>query len=660
MYSRNIRVKNQGTNKFKFNNTKAYYPYVLVICIVLLFSLAGFTLAFFYESDWGNTTVTLSGKVDIVAVGSDGSSIEDTATSSGLIMYLHDGYNVLIPGGEVTAIANCKVMPSTTQPLLRAKFNIYLVDKNGTAMNISDDISNLSGNLFYEINDIVTNNNWYKYTDGYYYYIGDNPLQSPRRNTILKAVGSLTDEVVVNFMDKSFKFPTFVTSYYSGWGVKLEVRFEAIQDFIPDVAGNKMANTIQNSLKVFRNDAPGALREPNVEVTFDASNNLVITPDESGAIPKKVVLPDKDTNGNSITTLTKSMANSLKNAGVEEIVLPSSYTSIAEESFEGYSNIKSVDLSQTNIIELQDYTFSNCTNLKTVLLPDTVEILAEGCLEGCGLTEINLPDSLQTIGAGALNLNHLTTLFIPAGVNSMYHSCIIGEYLKSIIVDEDNPIYTDVNNQTLVQNGTTIMYVAPKSLVDENGNYLDYYIPEGVTGFAGTNSLYFCKINIVYFPKSNLSSRAGVLNTASYISGYGVYGENNTTYTITDNGQAIYYQDVLLSCNRFNYNEEEFVIKDGTRLLDFASLWYTNCKRIKIPSSVTELYRTIIYTNNIEEIYFYSSTPPTYTANGTSAMYKFLYGCNPNVKIYVPASSVSLYKSQSWMGEFADNVVAMP
>lgn len=655
-------MKNQGTNKFKFNNTKAYYPYVLVVCIVLLFSLAGFTLAFFYESDWGNTTVTLSGKVDIVAVGSDGSSIEDTATSSGLIMYLHDGYNVLIPGGEVTAIANCKVMPSTTQPLLRAKFDIYLVDKNGTAMNISDDISNLSGNLFYEINDIVTNNNWYKYIDGYYYYIGDNPLQSPRRNTILKAVGSLTDEVVVNFLDKSFKFPTFVTSYYSGWGVKLEVTFEAIQDFIPDVAGNKMANTIQNSLKVFRNEAPGALREPNVEVTFDASNNLVITPDESGAIPKKVVLPDKDSNGNSITTLTTSMANSLKNAGVEEIVLPSSFTNIDSSAFKGNTTIKSVDLSETNLTTIPKYAFQECSNLVSVKLPETIKTLDYFCFANCGLTEINLPDGITTLNRNSLILNYITSIYIPESVTYIDFIALYSDYLKTIIVSPKNARYIAVNNQTLVDNDTgLLLYLPPASLLDEEGNPMDYYLPECVTEITNTYSFKNCRINTFYL-SNNYVNKLGFINiVALYVGRYATYNGGEERYTILDNGQTVYYDNILMLVNRFNYSgSEEFCVKEGTQRIEATAFTFdTTITTLKIPSSVTEMI-ACMRGNNFKFIYFYGVTPPQFI-NEWDVYWSFLYENNySDVVIYVPTESVSLYKSQSWMGEYADNVVAMP
>lgn len=147
-----------------------------------------------------------------------------------------------------------------------------------------------------------------------------------------------------------------------------------------------------------------------------------------------------------------------------------------------------------------------------------------------------------------------------------------------------------------------------------------------------------------------------VANATSYVAGYGVYGENNTTYTITNNGQDIYCGSTLLSCNVHNYRKE-IIINEGTTTLAPVSLYSNRCKKIKFPSSINTIKGFLMYLHYIEEIYFYSITPPEFIQ---LSIYYFLYDSNPNVKIYVPAESVALYKSQSWMGEFADNVVAMP
>ena len=96
--------------------------------------VTGVTLAFFFDPDWSSGKVTMSGAVNIEAVGKGTAyeSIENTSTSN-LMGSLSDGYSVLIPGMPISIDVNCKVYQSTTKPLLRADFNAVLLDKDSGA-----------------------------------------------------------------------------------------------------------------------------------------------------------------------------------------------------------------------------------------------------------------------------------------------------------------------------------------------------------------------------------------------------------------------------------------------------------------------------------------------------------------------------------------------
>jgi hypothetical protein len=252
-------VKNQGTNKFKFNNSKPYYPYVLVICIILLFSLAGFTLAFFFESDWSNKTITLSGKVQIEAVGKSPSysTIEDTASQSMLDITLSNDDEYLIPGADIYIDANCKVFQSTTSPLLRASVTLAVYDAEGDIVNDSRStrlLDDMNGSIQ---DNLASGSNWSLY-DGYFYYTGGITQDVAEvANYELKPIQVLGKEFeVIHFIDEPIKFPEFVDSTYSGLEVRFVIVFQAIQDFIPNAQGEKLDTTIINSLTVFNKLAP--------------------------------------------------------------------------------------------------------------------------------------------------------------------------------------------------------------------------------------------------------------------------------------------------------------------------------------------------------------------------------------------------------------------
>lgn len=137
-----------GGTPYRKNNLEILKYFSLLFLAVTI----GITLAFFFDEDFASSIIGMSGKVKITAVGKGNkySSIEDTDTCN-LVMYLQDGYSVLIPGMEIEMYANVKVHHSTTKPLLRAKFALELYDKDGVVYDPLLDTSNILGNIQYQI-----------------------------------------------------------------------------------------------------------------------------------------------------------------------------------------------------------------------------------------------------------------------------------------------------------------------------------------------------------------------------------------------------------------------------------------------------------------------------------------------------------------------------
>ncbi len=214
----------------------------------------------------------MSGKVDIEAVGGDGSSIEDEenngVVTSKLSMTLQDNYKHLIPNMTISMPVNVKVYQSTTKPLLRAKFSLvlYSTDASGneTLLEGENDVYEISPQMTDSIHAVVTSNGWLlNPDDGYYYYIQDNEKKTPITDTLLSEVDVTNGNVIIYFVksDNLITFPKNVEETQSGFKIKFSVTFQAIQNYIPNSADGgktKLPVTITNSKIIFDDDRDSA------------------------------------------------------------------------------------------------------------------------------------------------------------------------------------------------------------------------------------------------------------------------------------------------------------------------------------------------------------------------------------------------------------------
>ena len=255
--------------KYNFSGNKYVSIIGLVLTIVLSFSLIGFTIAFFSSGDFTSGFIGLSGAVNIEAVGLGDDSIENTESegviTSKLLTHLDPAYGngnyFLVPEAPLNIRANCKVYKSATHPLLRANISFVLTspDHNTTVSDMSDIYFQL---LLTNFKDVVSSENddgeWIYY-DNYFYFVQKNQsIASGNENQyILTEVNVSNDDRIVLFINDDYIYPIDNTnSSYAGYYLQIIITFEAIQNFIPNAKGERLANTIQNSLTVFSDLAP--------------------------------------------------------------------------------------------------------------------------------------------------------------------------------------------------------------------------------------------------------------------------------------------------------------------------------------------------------------------------------------------------------------------
>jgi hypothetical protein len=85
---------------------------------------------------------------------------------------------------------------------------------------------------------------------------------------------------------------------------------------------------------------------------------------------------------------------------LKSITLPGGVSAMDDGVFEGCTSLEYVDLSQTAIGEIWEYTFADTLSLKTVLLPTELYLIADRAFYNTGLEEITIPAMVDTLGWG--------------------------------------------------------------------------------------------------------------------------------------------------------------------------------------------------------------------------------------------------------------------
>lgn len=159
----------------------------------------------------------------------------------------------------------------------------------------------------------------------------------------------------------------------------------------------------------------------------------------------KIILPDR---------LTKIGYYAFSNCRISEIEMPNNIQSIGANAFYGcrFSTFNW----PANITELPNSVFAQCTNLKTIYLPEglekigssafsrcsklsniklpkTLKIIESGVFYYCSsIGDIKLPESLQSIGSSAFAWSGVSSLFIPGSVTKVGIDCFKYSELKKI------------------------------------------------------------------------------------------------------------------------------------------------------------------------------------------------------------------------------------
>jgi len=207
------------------------------------------------------------------------------------------------------------------------------------------------------------------------------------------------------------------------------------------------------------------------------------------------------------------------------------------------------------VTAIDDNAFSGCSELTSVILPETVTRIGNHAFSDCtGLTELVLPDSVTEIGNGAFfNCSSLTEMILPDGVTEI-KSCTF--YDCSSLTGIDLP------------DGMTCIW---DSAFENCSALTEIDIPDGVTGIKDCAFSHCSSLTEIDFPDGVTFIAGNIFNncdslTSVYL-GRGVTNIDFCAFLYCDNLTNIYYNGT-----RERWKQIEII--EGNDSIRYAAIHY--------------------------------------------------------------------------------------
>ncbi len=297
------------------------------------------------------------------------------------------------------------------------------------------------------------------------------------------------------------------------------------------------------------------------------------------------------------------------------------------------SKISSVTI-QGVVTEISDMTFCDCPNLRTVVLPDSVERIMDFAFEYCAtLSSINWPASLTEIRGHAFSQTGLTSISLPASLQTIgsnaFSECpnLQSVHIHSSIETTGSsvssaPFYrcSSLTEGTVSEDATSI----PDYLFATTA-LTSFSFPDSITTI-GDYAFYGCEfVELVFSSNSNLTSIG------------------NSAFQYCDKLTSVSFPDSLriISYGAFQYCKKLTNIVIPSNVISIGSYAFSNCDSltsITIPNTVTSIgSSTFSYCSKLTSI----SIPSGVTKINNSTF----YGCTSMSSCTLPASITSIGSS---------------
>lgn len=267
-------------------------------------------------------------------------------------------------------------------------------------------------------------------------------------------------------------------------------------------------------------------------------------------------------------------------------------STIGNYAFAGLSEVTEITL-PTTVYEIGDYAFKNCTGLKSVEIPDSLElgIISEGMFYGCtSLETIKLPDNIREIENYAFaNCKSLRSFIVPKDVTQISEGTFLNcESLSNITLGNE---ITAIESSAFAGCGLTEIQLPSgiTSISEEafaGNKFTEIIIPSGVSklgagAFSGCELLQSISVEE---NNNNFSASNGVL-----------YDKVGTTLLLCPGGKEGSYtlprrttkiaESAFKDCKKIT----ELILPSGLTTIGGKAFSGMNLTNIEIPAELTNL-----------------------------------------------------------------------
>ena len=304
---------------------------------------------------------------------------------------------------------------------------------------------------------------------------------------------------------------------------------------------------------------------------------------------------------------------------LSEVVILEGVTKLYSSTFSGCSELKKITL-PNSLKEIGAYAFKYCSKLQSIAIPEGTESIGEDVFRGCErLLQVSLPASLKEIGIRAFAYAPMSEIIIPEGVQSIGKEAFIGcDYLTSVKIPA-SVTYVGENAFSECNSLNSVSIIGNKSRVCEGYTFsscrnLTEVSIVGDATYIETGAFSYC------YRLAKISLPEGLTRIAG-----GVFYNVDSMKTITL-PRSLKYIESLPSITELTIPKNVTDIKGRMTL---ASIVYLHCKPV-VPPYIDR--NAFIQYRGFEEM--------TYIK-----------------RIYVPKESLDAYRRAPYWRDYADIIV---
>lgn len=222
-------------------------------------------------------------------------------------------------------------------------------------------------------------------------------------------------------------------------------------------------------------------------------NDNTATINNQTGISGDIVIPQEVTANEEQYTVKVIGENAFgKCSNLKSIVIPDSVTRIGQYAFYGCTNLENVTL-PNNLTAIEDRTFSGCSSLKSIILPGNIKGIGYNAFYGCdSLLSLTIPSSLTFIGNNTFDrLSYVTTFIMKQNNNNFttQDGVVFSRENPSATATPLEPDYRQIcGGGNITGTIKSIGYVKYDYL--KNGTYKDYLILT-ITNYQGYETNWF-------------------------------------------------------------------------------------------------------------------------------------------------------------------------